>query len=69
MQGLYIREALISTVGNMFSKHSKFEYPKEPYPVTASQLEERKEREEQLKQERMKAQFAAFAERLRQKMP
>lgn len=31
LHGIYVRDALLSTVGNMFSKDAKFEYPKEPY--------------------------------------
>lgn len=63
MQGLYVRDALISTVGNMFSPKNatKQEYPKEPYPVTAEQVAEIEERERKNKEERLKAQFAAFA--------
>lgn len=63
MQGLYIREALISTVGNMFSgkNGTKFEYPKEPYPVTAEQVAEQEEQKRRVAEERMKAEFAAFA--------
>ena len=68
-QGAYIREALMSTVGNMFSKNSKFEYPKEPYPITVRQLEEKRERERRIVEERIKADFFAVAERMRTKMP
>lgn len=31
INGFYFRDALLSTVGNMFSKNSNFEYPKKPY--------------------------------------
>ena len=72
MQGLYIRDALLSTVGNMFSGKGATpnEYPKEPYPVTAEQVAE-KEREEHLQmEERMKADFAALAARMaKRQMP
>ncbi len=68
-QGIYIREALLSTVGNMFSKGSKFEYPKEPYPVTAKQVEEKQERERKFMEERIKADLFAMAERMKKKMP
>lgn len=70
-QGLYIRDALLCTVGNMLAgkKGNKFDYPKEPYAITATEIREREEREARLRQERMKAEFAAFAERMRKKMP
>lgn len=68
-QGIYIREALLSTVGNMFNKDSKFEYPKEPYPVTAKQIEEKQEQERRSMEERIKADFFAMAERMKAKMP
>ena len=69
MQGIYVLEALNSTVGNMFAKKgSKLnEYPKAPYPVTEQEAEARKASEELLKQERMKAAFANFASSLARK--
>jgi hypothetical protein len=54
MQGLYVRDALASTVGSMFSKHA-IEYPNEPYPITDKQAELKKEREAKKRFERMKA--------------
>jgi hypothetical protein len=72
MQGLYIRDALLSTVGNMFSSKSDapIEYPKEPYPVTAEQIAEKKEAEQRRMEERIKADFAALAARMmKQQMP
>jgi hypothetical protein len=71
VQGLYIRDALICTVGNMFSSKSaqKHEYPKEPYAITEAQIREREEREAKIREERIKANFAAFAARMQQKMP
>jgi hypothetical protein len=68
-QGAYIREALMSTVGNMFSKSAKFDYPNQPYPVTAKQVEEKKERERRHMEERMKADLFAMAQRMMKKMP
>jgi hypothetical protein len=68
-QGAYFREALASTVGNMFSKSAKFEYPSEPYPITEKQIEEKKERERRSMEERMKADMLALAERMIKKMP
>lgn len=71
MQGLYVRDALICTVGNMFSGKSgtKHEYPNEPYAITELEIREREEREAKIREERIKANFAAFAARMRQKMP
>lgn len=71
VQGLYVRDALICTVGNMFSGKSdtKYEYPKEPYAITETEIKEREEREARLAEERIKAEFAAFAARFRKKMP
>jgi hypothetical protein len=66
MQGVYIREALLSTVGNMFSNKGStpIEYPKEPYPITADQVEAKKEREQKSMEERMKADLLAIAARM-----
>jgi hypothetical protein len=71
VQGLYIRDALLCTVGNMFSGKGakKHEYPKEPYAITESEIREREEREARLAEEQIKASFAAFAARIQQKMP
>lgn len=71
LQGLYVRDALICTVGNMFAgKNAKqHEYPKEPYPITELDIREREERENRIRQERIKAEFAAFAARMQKKMP
>lgn len=71
LQGLYVRDALICTVGNMFSgKDGKtHEYPNEPYAITETEIREREERANRLAQERIKAEFAAFAARMKEKMP
>lgn len=71
-QGIYIREALLSTVGNMLSQKgaTPIEYPKEPYPVTAEQVAEKKEREKRDMEERMKADLMAIAARMiKKQMP
>jgi hypothetical protein len=60
LNGIYMAEALASTVGNMFSK-SKHEYPSEPKPITRAEVEERQEREAKLRMERIKARFTARA--------
>lgn len=69
VQGMYIREALASTVGNMFSKTSKFEYPAEPYPITEAQVEEKREKDRKVVEDRIKADLFAMAERMRKTMP
>jgi hypothetical protein len=50
-------------------KAAKLEYPQEPYAITAEEIRQKEEREARLREERFKAQFAEFAERMRQKMP
>lgn len=72
MQGLYVRDALLSTVGNMFAEKSAspIEYPADPYPVTEAQVEERKALEHKKMEERMKADFMAMAARMiKKQMP
>lgn len=72
MQGLYIRDALLSTVGNMFASKGSVpnEYPAEPYPVTAEQVAEKEAAEHRRMEERMKADFMAMAARMiKQQMP
>ena len=72
MQGLYIRDALLSTVGNMFAGKgaTPIEYPAEPYPVTAEQVAEKEAAENRKMEERMKADMMAMAARMiKQKMP
>jgi hypothetical protein len=48
---------------------TKHEYPKEPYAITESEIREREERKARLAEERIKANFAAFAARMQKKMP
>lgn len=71
LQGVYVRDALVCTVGNMFAGKSgkQYEYPKEPYAITEADIREREERDARLAQERIKAEFAAFAARMQKKMP
>jgi hypothetical protein len=74
LQGMYIYEALCDAsplFRTSFGKRSiKPEpYCKEPYPITATEIREREEREARLKQERIKAEFEAFVGRMRTKMP
>lgn len=70
LQGLYIYEALlnVSPVFHDFAKHPKpLPYPKEPYPLTQKEEEERKAREEKLKMEKFKAITQAWAKRVNEK--
>lgn len=60
LAGTYTAEALLATVGSMFSK-KKYHYPTEPKPITLAEIEERKERERKAKAEAMKAKFMAKA--------
>ena len=68
LQGMYVAEALSATVGNMFSKGNKHQYPAEPYPISLVEQEERREREERMKMERIKAAFTARALAMNTKM-
>ena len=61
LAGIYTAEALASTVGNMFSKGSKYQYPAEPKPITVSEAKERQEREQRARMEQIKARFTARA--------
>lgn len=61
LAGIYTAEALASTVGNMFSKGSKYQYPSEPKPITVSEAQERQEREQRARMEQIKARFTARA--------
>ena len=68
LEGVYMVEALRSTVGNMFSKGTKYEYPVEPFAITEDEQNDRKEREQKAKVERMKAAFMAKALRVNARM-
>lgn len=72
LQGMYFYEALCdaSALFRFTTKKTiKPEpYIKEPFPITAAEVRERKEREQREMEERIKAEFAALAERLRKKM-
>lgn len=71
LQGKYVYEALCdaSPLFRFSTSPVKAEpYLKEPYPVTAAEVCEREEREARMMEERLKAEFAAFAERVRRKM-
>lgn len=73
LQGAYIYEAIcdVAPILHAFAKKGTKPQPyvKEPYPITESEIQEREEREARLKQERIKAEFAAFAARIQKKMP
>ena len=68
LNGIYTAEALASTVGNMFSKGTKHKYPAEPKPITRDEIQERRERAEKAKMEKIKAAFTARALNLNAKM-
>lgn len=74
LQGMYIYEALcdVSPLFRFSMKKGVVRpepYVKEPYPITADEVREREEREARKKEERLKAEFALFAEQMRKKMP
>ena len=73
LQGMYIYEALCdaSPLFRFSMKKGVVKpepYAKEPYPITAAEVREREERDARAKEERLKAEFAAFAERMRKQM-
>ena len=61
LEGIYMAEALSATVGNMFSKGAKHQYPAEPIPITEAEQQERREREQKARMEKIKAAFTARA--------
>ena len=74
LQGMYIYEALCdaSPLFRFSMKKGAIKpepYAKEPYPITSAEVREREEREARMKEERLKAEFALFAERMRNQMP
>ena len=73
LQGMYFYEALCdaSPLFRFSMKKGVIKpepYVKEPYPITEAEVREKEEREAKRKEERLKAEFAAFAERMRNKM-
>lgn len=68
LNGIYTAEALAATVGNMFNKGTKHKYPAEPKPITRDEIQERRERAEKAKMEKIKAAFTARALSLNAKM-
>ena len=74
LQGMYIYEALCdaSPLFRFSMKKGTVKpepYVKEPYPITAEEVKAREERKAREKEERLKAEFALFAENMRRKMP
>ena len=74
LQGMYFYEALCdaSPLFRFSMKKGMIKpepYVKEPYPITAAEVREREAREAKQREERIKAGFAAFTERMRNKMP
>lgn len=72
LQGMYVYEALcdVSPILHAFAKKGTKPqvYSSEPYAITAEEVREREKREARLREERIKAQFAAFVEGLSKKM-
>lgn len=68
LEGIYMSHALNATVGNMFRKGNKEEYPNEPIPITVAEQAERKEREQKARMERLKAAFTAKALQMNARM-
>lgn len=73
LQGMYIYEALCdaSPLFRFSMKKGTISpepYVKEPYPITAAEIKAREERKAKEKEERLKAEFALFAEQMRKKM-
>ena len=66
LQGVYVREALLSTVGNMLAGQgaTPIEYPAEPHAITAEQVAEKQDQERKSMERRMKADMAALAARM-----
>lgn len=72
LQGMYVYEALCDASPlfrfTMKGSIKPESYVKEPYPITPLEAQERAEREARAKEERFKAEFALFAERIKKKM-
>ena len=68
LEGVYMAEALSATVGNMFAKGQKHQYPSEPFPLTEEEQRERREREEKARMERIKAAFVAKSLKMNTKL-
>lgn len=73
LQGMYFYEALCdaSALFRFTMKKGTIKpepYVKEPFPITEAEVREREEREARKKEERLKAEFTAFAKRVRKKM-
>ena len=68
LEGVYMAEALSATVGNMFTKGQKHQYPSEPFPLTEEEQRERREREEKARMERIKAAFVAKSLKMNTKL-
>lgn len=60
--GIYVRDALLSTVGNMLAGkgHKPIKYPDAPYPITEEGVEKYQEEQQRKKMERI---FNAFMKR------
>jgi len=72
LQGMYIYEALcdVSPILNAFAKKGTkpHSYPTEPYAITSQDIRQKREKQEKLKYERIKAKMGAFAMAFNEKM-
>lgn len=62
LQGAYMVEALIATVGNMFSKHGNYKYPEKPYSLESSSTDGMSEEEKKNKTQVLFAQLEIMAQ-------
>ena len=71
LQGMYVYEAIadLAPALKAFARGRAKPYTKEPYDLFEGERKAREEREARAKEERLKAEFAAFAEQIRMKMP
>ena len=71
LQGLYFYDALCNTapVLNAFSKSTKpIPYPSEPYSLTVREIEEKKEKEERLRYEKIKEKTELWAKQFNKQL-
>ena len=69
LEGVYMKKALESTVGNMFLKKGAkpMEYPKEPLAITEKEAKAREEKEAKERFERMKSMMIAKSKTVKKK--
>lgn len=67
LQGAYMVEALTATVGNMFSKGSRYKYPDKPYEIGGTSSDEMSEEEKRAKTQAVFSQLEIMASNFRLK--